>query len=141
MNSKTESRIDKELEKLDIKKAFIESPDFRDTERDIKRILNEAEKFSERCDTRLLNVLPDLKSKIESLEGSENYDEYLNRFYEIRDSFKLDCLCGKKARIESEQDKEQEASFSSSEGEMSWLGTDIKERLAEVMEYHKKGKK
>lgn len=110
-------------------------------EKDIKQALKEAEKFMNRCDLRVLNILPELKLKIESIEGNKNYTEYINKFYEIRDGFKSECMCGKKLRMESNQDKETE--FRSSEGEIGipGLGEDMKQRLADVMEYHRKGGK
>ncbi len=110
-----------------------------DIEREINLLFKDAEKFSERCDTRLLNTLPDLRTKIESLEGTDLYDIYINKFYDIRDSFKLDCICGKKSRVESKEPQESESE--PSKEDMSWFGTNLKERIEEVMEYHRKGVK
>jgi len=109
-----------------------------DVRKDINFMIKDAERFSNRCDIRLINLLPDIRAKIESLKDTDEYDEYLNKFYEIRDRFKIDCLCGKKSRIEGEEPKEGE--FEPSKGDMSWFGADLKGRIEEAMKYHR-GKK
>lgn len=109
-----------------------------DFKKDINSMLKDAERFSNRCDTRLINILPDIRAKIESLKDTDEYEEYLNKFYEIRDGFKIDCLCGKKSRIESKEDEEFKAE--GDEGSMSWFGTDPKARLEKIMEFHRKEK-
>lgn len=109
-----------------------------DIRKDINFMIKDAERFGNRCDTRLINILPDIRAKIESLKDTDEYDEYLNKFYEIRDGFKIDCLCGKKSRIKGEEP--QEGEFESLKEDMSWFGADPRKRLEEVMKYHRKGK-
>ena len=106
-----------------------------DVRKDINFMIKDAERFSNRCDTRLINILPDIRAKIESLKDTDEYDEYLNKFYEIRDGFKIDCLCGRKSRIEDKEPKEGE--FEPSKGDMSWFGADLKGRIEEAMKYHR----
>ena len=106
-----------------------------DVKKDINFMLKDAERFGNRCDTRLINILPDIRAKIELLNSTDEYDEYLNKFYEIRDGFKIDCMCGRKSRIEDEETKEHE--FKPSKGDMSWFGTDLKGRIEEAMRYHR----
>lgn len=108
-----------------------------DIKRDITLLFKDAEKFENRCDTRLFDTLPELKLKIESLADDDDYSDYINKFYEIRDGFKLDCMCGKKARLEIKG--KQETEFEASEKDISWFG-DHKRRIEEVMKYHRGGK-
>ena len=110
-----------------------------DVKKDINFMLKDAERFGNRCDTRLMNILPDIRAKIELLKDTDEYDEYLNKFYEIRDGFKIDCMCGRKSRIEGEETKERE--FETPKEPTSWFETEIGHKLAEVMEYHRKGVK
>ena len=106
-----------------------------DVKKDINFMLKDAERFGNRCDTRLMNILPDIRAKIELLKDTDEYIEYLNKFYEIRDGFKIDCMCGRKSRIEGEETKEDE--FEPSKGDMSWFGADLKGRIEEAMRYHR----
>ncbi len=110
-----------------------------DVKKDINFMIKDAERFGNRCDIRLINILPDIRAKIELLKGTDDYNLYLNKFYEMRDGFKIDCLCGRKSRIESEetQERELETSKGDMKGDMFWFGTDLKERIEEAMKYHR----
>ena len=106
-----------------------------DVRTDINFLLKDAERFGNRCDTRLINILPDIRAKIELLKGTDEYKEYLNKFYEIRDGFKIDCMCGRKSRLEAEETKEHE--FETPREPTSWFEADLRGRIEEVMKYHR----